>query len=163
LQATLTLFDLLITYGEHFSREFWKRIMHEIFKPLFDGSEYAIKLTRKTSISGGGDELRVDNEPLREIFSRLVDLHNLFRPKLDYFTKDFVEFLVDCAKKSSELVAKISVNTLRFIINHNHSTLTKNEWETILAAFKEIFDKTLPRQLLTYKNIQPQDGRVRYF
>lgn len=116
---------------------------------------------RKVSISAGLDEIKVDNEPLREVFSRLVDAHNYFRPKLEFFTRDLLELLVDCAKKSNEIVAKISINTIRFIINHCHTNFTRHEWETLIAAFREIFDKTLPRQLLTYKSNNANDRRVK--
>jgi len=153
LQATITLFDIFKTYGEYFPREFWKRIFHEVLKPLFEKSESSMSITRKTSISGGIDESRIDNEPLREMFSRLIDMHNYYRPKLDFFTKDLLELLVDCAIQSQEILAKISLNTIRFLINNWHDNFSVREWETCLAAFREIFDKTLPRQLLNYKTI----------
>jgi len=61
--------------------------------------------------------------------------------------------LVDCAIQSQEILAKISLNTIRFLINNWHDNFSVREWETCLAAFREIFDKTLPRQLLNYKTI----------
>ena len=158
LQATITLFDIFKTYGEYFPREFWKRIFHEVHKPLFEKSESSMNLVRKSSISGGAgvEESKYENEPLREMFSRLIDIHNYYRPKLDFFTKDLLELLVDCAIQPQEMVAKISLNTIRFLINNWHNNFTPSEWETCLAAFREIFDKTLPRQLLNYKSINPE-------
>lgn len=150
IQAILTLFEILKTYGEQFPREFWKKIFHEVLKPLFNKSE-GIMMDRKTSLSGGATELKIDNQPLGEIFSRVVDLHSYFRPKLDYFTKDMIELLIDCAQQPQEMVAKISINTIRFIINNCHASFSKEEWEGMIAAFKEIFEKTTPLQLLSYK------------
>jgi len=158
LQATITLFDIFKTYGEYFPREFWKRIFHEVLKPLFEKSESSLTLVRKSSISGGAgaDDSKYENEPLREMFSRLIDIHNYYRPKLDFFTKDLLELLVDCAIQPQEMVAKISLNTIRFLINNWHNNFTPSEWETCIAAFREIFEKTLPRQLLNYKSINSE-------
>ena len=161
-QSTVILFEILKVNGEQFPREFWKRILHETMKPLLEGTDGNM-IVRKTSISLVRDESSRDNEPLREIFSRIVDLHNYFRPKLDFFTKDMFEFLVDCGKSSNEILAKVSVNTIRFIVNHFHAEFAPSEWEILLLAFKEIFDKTLPRQLMTYKGNFSDPKQVIYF
>lgn len=160
MQAIITLFEILKAYGEYFPREFWKRILHDILKPLFEKSEQNAISIRKTSISGGVEETKIDKEPLREMFSRLMDIHNFFKPKLDYFTKEMLELMVDCATQSQEMVAKISINTIRFLLNQWHQSLTKSEWETVIAAFSIIFEKTLPRQLLTYKTVNYAEKKV---
>jgi len=151
MQAIISFFDILKAYGEYFPREFWKRILHDILKPLFEKSEQNYNIARKNSISRGVEETKIDREPLREMFAKLMEIHNFFKPKLDYFTKEILELMVDCAIQSHELVAKISINTIRYLINEWHASLTTSEWETVIAAFSIIFDKTLPRQLLTYK------------
>ncbi len=99
-------------------------------------------------------DVQGENQPLREMFSQLMDIHDYYKSTLEFFSKDILDLLVDCSTQSSETVAKISINSMRFLIDKWHESFTPREWETVIAAFRHIFERSLPKQLMTFKIAQ---------
>ncbi len=123
-KASSTLFEILKSYGGSFPREFWKRILHEIFKPIFERSDQNKNQVRKNSITGGMD-VQGENQPLREMFSQLMDIHDYYKSTLEFFSKDILDLLADCSTQSSETVAKLSINSMRFLIDNGTKALLR--------------------------------------
>lgn len=146
MQSVITLFDILRTYGDGFSKEKWTEIMDLAIKPLFSGVQNTFQAKKFTS----DDDFLIYNETCREAFLRMIDIYNLYYSKLGLLLENFLVILASCSQSPHEQFAQITIGALRYIINRCNVHFKSYEWELIIDAFERICKNTIPKQLLNY-------------
>jgi len=146
IQSVITLFEILRSYGDGFSREKWRDIMTEAIKPLFTNMQLSFQTKRFVR----EEEFQIHNEASREAFMRMIDIYNLYYGKLSYLLDLFLEVLAYSSESSNEQFAQTAVKALRYLINCCNVHFKEREWNLIIKTFGDICKNTTPTQLLNY-------------
>jgi len=161
MQSIVTLFDILSQYGDAFSHDFWQMILSGVIKPLFDEIQFSFQSKK---FSSKDKDLMVYKESCQQAFNRIIDIYNTYYDKLNYFTENLFGILLNCIQNSHEVLAKISVNALKYTINQSHKNFGPKEWELIIDLFSKICKNTTPVQLIDQqfinKSNEPKEKKV---
>jgi len=151
MQSVVTLFEILRTYGDGFSKNQWQNIMSEVVKPLFENME---KNFQNKKFSRNEDWL-VYNEASREAFTRMIDIYNLYYGKISHLLEYFLNILGNCIQSPHEQLAQITISALRYTINRCNVHFKESEWSYIVNTFGNVCKTTIPTQLLNYSLTDP--------
>lgn len=146
IQSVITLFEILRSYGDGFSKEKWRDIMTEAIKPLFTNMQISFQTRRFVK----EEEFQIHNEASREAFMRMIDIYNLYYNKLNYLVDLFLEILAYSSESSNEQFAQTAVKALRYLINCCNVHFKEKEWNLVIKTFADICKNTTPSQLLNY-------------
>ena len=142
----MTLFEILRTYGDGFSKERWREITNKAVRPLFEDIKNSFKIKKFAT----QEELLVYTDTCKEAFLRMIDIYNLYYSRLHELLEDFLNILASCSNTPHEQLVRATIGALKYIITSCNSHFKENDWNLIINAFAEICKSTIPRQLLDY-------------
>ncbi|KAL4585943.1 hypothetical protein LXL04_010570 [Taraxacum kok-saghyz] len=152
--ALEVLFDLLNERGNKFSPNFWESIFHRVLFPIFDHVRHAGK---ETTLYG--------DEWVRETsvhsLQLLCNLFNTFYKEVCFMLPPLLNLLLDCAKKTDQSVASISLAALVHLIEVGGHQFSDSDWDTLLKSIRDASYTTQPLELLNALGIE--SGKSRSF
>lgn len=140
--ALEVLFDLLNERGSKFSSSFWQSIFHRVLFPIFDHVRHAGK---EKLITSGDDWLR---ETSIHSLQLLCNLFNTFYKEVCFMLPPLLSLLLDCAKKTDQTVASISLGALVHLIEVGGHQFNDRDWDTLLKGIRDASYTTQPVELL---------------
>ncbi|KAH7856207.1 hypothetical protein Vadar_033926 [Vaccinium darrowii] len=140
--ALEVLFDLLNERGSKFSSSFWQSIFHRVLFPIFDHVRHAGK---EKLITSGDDWLR---ETSIHSLQLLCNLFNTFYKEVCFMLPPLLSLLLDCAKKTDQTVASISLGALVHLIEVGGHQFNDGDWDTLLKGIRDASYTTQPLELL---------------
>ncbi|KAG4144466.1 hypothetical protein ERO13_D05G038800v2 [Gossypium hirsutum] len=141
--ALEVLFDLVNERGRKFSTPFWESIFHRVLFPIFDHVRHA----GEESLFSAGDEwLR---ESSIHSLQLLCNLFNTFYKEVCFMLPPLLSLLLDCAKKTDQMVVSISLSALVHLIEVGGNQFSESDWDLLL---KSIRDASYTTQLLELLN-----------
>ncbi|XP_058215944.1 brefeldin A-inhibited guanine nucleotide-exchange protein 5 isoform X3 [Rhododendron vialii] len=140
--ALEVLFDLLNERGSKFSSSFWQSIFQRVLFPIFDHVRHAGK---ERLISSGDDWLR---ETSIHSLQLLCNLFNTFYKEVCFMLPPLLSLLLDCAKKTDQTVASISLGALVHLIEVGGHQFNDRDWDTLLKGIRDASYTTQPVELL---------------
>ncbi|XP_023737660.1 brefeldin A-inhibited guanine nucleotide-exchange protein 5 [Lactuca sativa] len=145
--ALEVLFDLLNERGSKFSANFWESIFHRVLFPIFDHVRHAGK---ETTLYG--------DEWVRETsvhsLQLLCNLFNTFYKEVCFMLPPLLNLLLDCAKKTDQSVASISLAALVHLIEVGGHQFSDSDWDTLLKSIRDASYTTQPLELLNALGIE---------
>ncbi|KAL9687797.1 hypothetical protein QQ045_032204 [Rhodiola kirilowii] len=140
--ALEVLFDLLNERGSNFSSIFWESIFHRVLFPILD---HVRQTGKEESASSGEDWLQ---ETSAHSLQLLCDLFNKFYKEVCFMLPSLLSLLLDCAKKTNQVVVSISLGALVHLIEVGGQQFGKSEWDTLLKGIRDASYTTQPLELL---------------
>ncbi|KAL6545251.1 Brefeldin A-inhibited guanine nucleotide-exchange protein 5 [Orobanche gracilis] len=141
--ALEVLFDLLNERGSSFSSSFWENIFRRVLFPIFDHVRHA---SGKESLVSLGDEwLRRSTIHGLQL---LGNLFNTFYKDVCFMLPPLLSLLLDCAKKSDQLVVSIALGALVHLIDVGGHQFSDSDWDTLLKNIRDASYTTQPLELL---------------
>ena len=139
LQLAITKIDeVLKTYGETFSFEFWKTIFKGVLKPLIDNINFLFQ--QKQSRKQQKHKRRKQKDPLKVIceqaFKNMVTLFDQYYDNLYLLLEDFIEVLTSIIQNSHEAIAKISIQSFKALIMKIGPKLQERDWDFIITTIE---------------------------
>ncbi|KAK6144922.1 hypothetical protein DH2020_021742 [Rehmannia glutinosa] len=140
--ALEVLFDLLNERGSKFSSSFWENIFERVLFPIFDNVRHAGKESFMSSEDGWVRESSVHSLQL------LCNLFNTFYKDVCFMLPPLLSLLLDCAKKTDQSVASISLGALVHLIEVGGHQFSDHDWDTLLKSVRDASYTTQPLELL---------------
>ncbi|XWS26510.1 hypothetical protein CRYUN_Cryun26dG0038000 [Craigia yunnanensis] len=140
--ALEVLFDLLNERGRKFSTPFWESIFHRVLFPIFDHVRHAGK---ESLISSGDEWLR---ESSIHSLQLLCNLFNTFYKEVCFMLPPLLSLLLDCAKKTDQMVVSISLGALVHLIEFGGHQFSESDWDMLLKSIRDASYTTQPHELL---------------
>ncbi|XP_019057827.1 PREDICTED: brefeldin A-inhibited guanine nucleotide-exchange protein 5 isoform X1 [Tarenaya hassleriana] len=140
--ALEVLFDLLNERGKKFSTPFWESIFHRILFPIFDHVRHA----GKESLISSGDVLF--RETSIHSLQLLCNLFNTFYKEVCFMLPPLLSLLLDCAKKSDQMVVSIALGALVHLIEVGGHQFSDSAWDMLLKSIRDVMYTTQPLELL---------------
>ncbi|XWS70147.1 hypothetical protein CRYUN_Cryun03dG0024100 [Craigia yunnanensis] len=140
--ALEVLFDLLNERGRKFSTPFWESIFHRVLFPIFDHVRHAGK---ESLISSGDEWLR---ESSIHSLQLLCNLFNTFYKEVCFMLPPLLSLLLDCAKKTDQMVVSISLGALVHLIEVGGHQFSESDWDMLLKSIRDASYTTQPLELL---------------
>ncbi|KAK6144909.1 hypothetical protein DH2020_021729 [Rehmannia glutinosa] len=140
--ALEVLFDLLNERGSKFSSSFWENIFERVLFPIFDNVRHAGKESFMPSEDGWVRESSVHSLQL------LCNLFNTFYKDVCFMLPPLLSLLLDCAKKTDQSVASISLGALVHLIEVGGHQFSDHDWDTLLKSVRDASYTTQPLELL---------------
>ncbi|KAI9114056.1 hypothetical protein K1719_015307 [Acacia pycnantha] len=134
--AIEVLFDLLNERGAIFSASLWESIFHRVLFPIFDLVRHAgtdDDWFRKTNIHS---------------LQRICNLFNTFYKNVSFMLPSLQGLLLDCAKKTDQTVASISLGALAHLIQVGGHQFGDSDWDVLLESISDALQATQPVELL---------------
>lgn len=150
--ALEVLFDLLNERGSKFSSNFWESIFHRVLFPIFDHVRHAGKET-----TFYGDEWV--RETSVHSLQLLCNLFNTFYKEVCFMLPPLLNLLLDCAKKTDQSVASISLAALVHLIEVGGHQFSDSDWDTLLKSIRDASYTTQPLELLNALGIESGKSR----
>lgn len=150
--ALEVLFDLLNERGSKFSANFWESIFHRVLFPIFDHVRHAGKETT----SYGDEWVR---ETSVHSLQLLCNLFNTFYKEVCFMLPPLLNLLLDCAKKTDQSVASISLAALVHLIEVGGHQFSDSDWDTLLKSIRDASYTTQPLELLNALGIESGKSR----
>nr|XP_043623310.1 brefeldin A-inhibited guanine nucleotide-exchange protein 5-like [Erigeron canadensis] len=150
--ALEVLFDLLNERGSKFSSNFWESIFQRVLFPIFDHVRHAGKETT----SFGDEWIR---ETSVHSLQLLCNLFNTFYKEVCFMLPPLLNLLLDCAKKTDQSVASISLAALVHLIEVGGHQFSDSDWDTLLKSIRDASYTTQPLELLNALGIE--SGKTR--
>lgn len=151
--ALEVLFDLLNERGSKFSSNFWESIFHRVLFPIFDHIRHAGKETT----SYGDEWIR---ETSVHSLQLLCNLFNTFYKEVSFMLPPLLNLLLDCAKKTDQSVASISLVALVHLIEVGGHQFSDSDWDTLLKSIRDASYTTQPLELLNALGIESGKSRL---
>ncbi|PWA97223.1 HOPM interactor 7 [Artemisia annua] len=151
--ALEVLFDLLNERGSKFSSNFWESIFHRVLFPIFDHVRHAGKET-----TFYGDEWV--RETSVHSLQLLCNLFNTFYKEVCFMLPPLLNLLLDCAKKTDQSVASISLAALVHLIEVGGHQFSDSDWDTLLKSIRDASYTTQPLELLNALGIESGKSRA---
>ncbi|KAI3719333.1 hypothetical protein L6452_20230 [Arctium lappa] len=151
--ALEVLFDLLNERGSKFSSNFWESIFHRVLFPIFDHVRHAGKETT----SYGDEWIR---ETSVHSLQLLCNLFNTFYKEVCFMLPPLLNLLLDCAKKTDQSVASISLAALVHLIEVGGHQFSDSDWDTLLKSIRDASYTTQPLELLNALGIESGKSRL---
>ncbi|KAF5761248.1 putative Sec7 domain, mon2, dimerization and cyclophilin-binding domain, Sec7 domain superfamily [Helianthus annuus] len=151
--ALEVLFDLLNERGSKFSANFWESIFHRVLFPIFDHIRHAGKETE----SYGDEWIR---ETSIHSLQLLCNLFNTFYKEVSFMLPPLLNLLLDCAKKTDQSVASISLAALVHLIEVGGHQFSDSDWDTLLKSIRDASYTTQPLELLNALGIESGKSRA---
>ncbi|TYG66962.1 hypothetical protein ES288_D05G041000v1 [Gossypium darwinii] len=140
--ALEVLFDLVNERGRKFSTPFWESIFHRVLFPIFDHVRHA----GEESLFSAGDEwLR---ESSIHSLQLLCNLFNTFYKEVCFMLPPLLSLLLDCAKKTDQMVVSISLSALVHLIEVGGNQFSESDWDLLLKSIRDASYTTQPLELL---------------
>ncbi|TYH15403.1 hypothetical protein ES288_A05G039300v1 [Gossypium darwinii] len=140
--ALEVLFDLVNERGRKFSTPFWESIFHRVLFPIFDHVRHA----GEESLFSAGDEwLR---ESSIHSLQLLCNLFNTFYKEVCFMLPPLLSLLLDCAKKTDQMVVSISLSALVHLIEVGGNQFSESDWDLLLKSIRDALYTTQPLELL---------------
>ncbi|MBA0865974.1 hypothetical protein Goshw_016788 [Gossypium schwendimanii] len=140
--ALEVLFDLVNERGRKFSTPFWESIFHRALFPIFDHVRHA----GEESLFSAGDEwLR---ESSIHSLQLLCNLFNTFYKEVCFMLPPLLSLLLDCAKKTDQMVVSISLSALVHLIEVGGNQFSESDWDLLLKSIRDASYTTQPLELL---------------
>lgn len=150
--ALEVLFDLLNERGSKFSSNFWESIFHRVLFPIFDHVRHA-----------GKETTSYEDEWIRETsvhsLQLLCNLFNTFYKEVCFMLPPLLNLLLDCAKKTDQSVASISLAALVHLIEVGGHQFSDSDWDTLLKSIRDASYTTQPLELLNALGIESGKSR----
>ncbi|CAI9090751.1 OLC1v1025581C1 [Oldenlandia corymbosa var. corymbosa] len=140
--ALEVLFDLLNERGSKFSSSFWENIFHRVLFPIFD---HVRQVGNENFISTGDEWFR---ESSIHSLQLLCNLFNTFYKDVCFMLPPLLSLLLDCAKKTDQSVASISLGALVHLIEVGGHQFSEPDWDTLLKSIRDATYTTQPLELL---------------
>ncbi|XP_076892587.1 brefeldin A-inhibited guanine nucleotide-exchange protein 5-like [Bidens hawaiensis] len=150
--ALEVLFDLLNERGSKFSSNFWESIFHRVLFPIFDHIRHAGKETA----SYGDEWIR---ETSVHSLQLLCNLFNTFYKEVCFMLPPLLNLLLDCAKKTDQSVASISLAALVHLIEVGGHQFSDSDWDTLLKSIRDATYTTQPLELLNALGLESGKSR----
>ncbi|KAD4982629.1 hypothetical protein R6Q59_002233 [Mikania micrantha] len=151
--ALEVLFDLLNERGSKFSSNFWESIFHRVLFPIFDH----IRHSGKETASFGDEWIR---ETSIHSLQLLCNLFNTFYKEVCFMLPPLLNLLLDCAKKTDQSVASISLAALVHLIEVGGHQFSDSDWDTLLKSIRDASYTTQPLELLNALGIESGKSRL---
>jgi len=144
-RALTVMFEIMKSYGHTFYKHWWKEIFKVVFR-IFD----SMKLPDQQI--DWMEKAEWMTTTCNHALYAIVDVFaQYFDDLADVLLKDMYHQLVWCVQQDNEQLARSGVNCLENLVVSNGQRFTDNIWAMTCDCIKEIFEASLPRQLLTWK------------
>lgn len=141
-RALTVLFEIVKTYGESFKPNWWRDLFKILFR-IFDNMKLPELQTEKAEWM-----TTTCNHALYAIVDVFSQFFDTLGPLL---LKDLYSQLQWCVQQNNEQLARSGTNCLENLVISNGTKFDVDTWENTSCCILEIFQQTLPIELLTWK------------
>lgn len=136
------LFEIVKTHGEAFKPNWWKDLFNVLFR-IFDNMKLPEQFTEKAEWM-----TTTCNHALYAIIDVFTQYFDMLGPLL---LSDLYTQLHWCVQQSNEQLARSGTNCLENLVISNGLKFSVDTWDKTCKCMFDIFNSTLPRELLTWK------------
>lgn len=136
------LFEIVKTHGEAFKPHWWKDLFNILFR-IFDNMKLPEQFTEKNEWM-----TTTCNHALYAIVDVFTQYFDVLGPLL---LSDLYTQLHWCVQQDNEQLARSGTNCLENLVISNGLKFTEDTWDKTCKCMFDIFNSTLPRELLTWK------------
>lgn len=141
-RALTVLFEIVKTYGESYKPHWWRDLFKILFR-IFDNMKLPELQTEKAEWM-----TTTCNHALYAIVDVFSQFFDTLGPLL---LKDLYSQLQWCVQQNNEQLARSGTNCLENLVISNGTKFEKETWEATSCCILDIFQQTLPVELLTWK------------
>lgn len=136
------LFEIVKTHGEAFKPNWWKDLFNILFR-IFDNMKLPEQFTEKAEWM-----TTTCNHALYAIIDVFTQYFDVLGTLL---LSDLYVQLHWCVQQNNEQLARSGTNCLENLVISNGLKFTEDTWDKTCKCMLDIFQSTLPRDLLTWK------------
>ncbi|CAK9296919.1 unnamed protein product [Gordionus sp. m RMFG-2023] len=141
-RALTVMFEILKSYGQDFSPHWWKDFFRVLFR-IFDNFKIPNAKSQKSEWM---------NTTCNHALYAIVDIFSQFyEPLCTTLLPEFYQQLKWCLKQGNEQLARAAIFCLENLILSNGIKFGVKEWDSSCNILIEIFNETLPMELLDHK------------
>jgi len=143
-RALQVMMEIMKTYGESFTPQWWKDLFNIIFR-IFDDK----KLQGMNTAQERSNWMNTTcNHALRSI----VDVVTMYFVVLqDVLLKETFDLLKWCIHKSNEQLARTGTECLHILVMSNGTKFSDESWQLACDLVTSLFDTTAPKELHNYR------------
>lgn len=141
-RALTVLFEIVKTYGDSFSPHWWKDLFKVLFR-IFDNMKLPEQYTEKAEWM-----TTTCNHALYAIVDVFTQYFDVLGPLL---LEELYSQLHWCVQQENEQLARSGTNCLENLVNSNGHKFNESTWDKTCQCILDIFNSTVPSQLLTWK------------
>jgi brefeldin A-inhibited guanine nucleotide-exchange protein len=126
-------------YGGDFPLDFWDTLWRQLLYPIF------MVLRSKSEMSKvvNHEELSVWlSTTMIQALRNMITLFTHFFHSLEYMLDRFLDLLILCICQENDTLARIGSNCLQQLILQNVTKFNEDDWNKIVSAFVELFNRT---------------------
>lgn len=139
------LFEIVKTHGESFKPHWWKDLFNILFR-IFDNMKLPEHQTEKAEWM-----TTTCNHALYAIIDVFTQYFDVLGPLL---LSNLYTQLHWCVQQNNEQLARSGTNCLENLVISNGLKFTDDTWDKTCKCMVDIFNSTLPKELLTWKPSQ---------
>ncbi|XP_037928195.1 brefeldin A-inhibited guanine nucleotide-exchange protein 1 isoform X2 [Teleopsis dalmanni] len=141
------LFEIVKTHGESFKPNWWKDLFNIIFR-IFDNMKLPEHVTEKSEWM---------TTTCNHALYAIIDVFTQYFDVLGHLLlEDLFAQLHWCVQQSNEQLARSGTNCLENLVISNGFKFNEATWDKTCQCILDIFDATLPTELLTWRPTQQQ-------
>lgn len=151
-RALTTFFDVLLKYGDHFEKDFWKVVYQKLLSPIFAvlASPWELKYDDDSVGIAGGESDKLSFwisttfiQALNSMVSLFSDYFEALTPMLD----EFLGLLINCICQENDIIARTGKSCFQDFAVLNALKFDADNWTSLTKTFQSLFDQTTAREL----------------
>ncbi|XP_037068688.1 brefeldin A-inhibited guanine nucleotide-exchange protein 2-like [Pollicipes pollicipes] len=148
-RALTVMFEIIKTYGMTYRQHWWKDLFQILFR-IFDNMKLPEQQSEKAEWM-----TTTCNHALYAIIDVFTQYHDTLQPIL---LEPLYSQLHWCVRQDNEQLARSGTNCLENLVISNGVKFRPETWDQTCACMLDIFNSTIPHQLLTWRPGKPGDA-----
>lgn len=161
-RALTTFFDVLLKYGDHFEKDFWKVVYQKLLSPIFAvlASPWELKYDDESVGISGGESDKLSfwiSTTFIQALNSMVSLFSSYFEALTPMLDDFFGLLINCICQENDIIARTGKSCFQDFAVLNALKFDAENWNSLTRTFQSLFDQTTARELF---ELDPLKGPV---